>query len=206
MAQTRALRLSGRARSIDHDRRVVGVGRFGPLAEQRCEACAALAPAPQKLAVAYDTFSRARGRLVEHDHSFHFRQTRAHAHDLVELRARVHEHKLRVRVFDDVMALLGGTGRIEADADAARANGADVRDRPLRHVAHQDAHARAARQPMREQGRCELMRLLIEPRPRDAVPTVCAAEEENVVRACADARAKMRDALAEERVDVRVLH
>src|SRR5438270_10637012 len=99
-------------------------------------------------------------------------------------------------MFDDKVALLGGTGRIKSDAHAARADSADVRDRPLRHVAHQDAHARAARQPVREQSRCELMRRFVEARPRDAVPMFVTTEKEHIMRACAVARAEMRDALA----------
>src|SRR5438270_9014698 len=109
-------------------------------------------------------------------------------------------------MFDDKVALLGGTGRIKSDAHAARADSADVRDRPLRHVTHQDAHARAARQPMRKQGVSELVRFPVKPRPRDAVPMFVTTEKEHIMRACAVARAKMRDALAEERVDVRVFH
>ena len=41
-------------------------------------------------------------------------------------------------IIDDVLALLGRTGGIQAHTNTARSDRADVHNRPLGHVAHQD--------------------------------------------------------------------
>src|SRR5438105_13463025 len=98
-------------------------------------------------------------------------------------------------MMDDVAALLGRTARIEADADAARDDRANVARRPFGHVAHEDAHGSASGHSRPDQRAAEIARLVAERLPLDAMPFAIAAHEESV------APGILIDAFAEQRIE-----
>src|SRR5918912_3549934 len=101
----------------------------------------------------------------------------------------INQHKLGVRMIDDVLALLCGACRVEATADATRTNRAQIANGPFRDIAHQHTHGSTVRQPVRQQSAAEGVRFAVEVIPGDSFPVPALPNIEDL------APSKMCDAL-----------
>lgn len=125
-----------------------------------------------------------RGCIVQHDDGFDLWQRVTNTQNLFKLPAGVDQNKLSVRMIDDVLALFGGTRRIQTDADTTSGNRTNVADRPLGYVAHQNADRPALFQTQRKQRRGEVVSFSIKTIPRNTLPSFVAAKIEDVARLC----------------------
>src|SRR6185369_13088852 len=109
---------------------------FYPFFQQRREPRTFFAPARDEIVISNHMV---RAVCVERDYVTHFSKLIANAEHLAELLTRVDQHKLSIRMIDDVRDLFRRARRIKTDPNASGHDRANIADGPLRHVAHQNA-------------------------------------------------------------------
>jgi hypothetical protein len=137
VGEDHALRRARRAGRVDEDAGVVGGDGGAALVELGLVvAAAALAQVGER--------HRVVGRLaVDHDHVLEVREPVADLADLRELLLVLDEHRARLGVIEDVVALLGGVRLVDRDGRAAGGQDAEVRERPLGAGVREDRDALA---------------------------------------------------------------
>src|SRR5829696_7080630 len=169
MTQTCALRLSGRARRVDHERNVIGLCAFRAFFQQRREMRVLFVTTLDKVFITHHTPGCF---CIEDNDVSNLRKLMANAENFLELLARVDQDKLRIRMVNDVSDLLRGAGGIKTDSNSTRHDRTDVADGPLRNVSHQDANRSTVLQIERQQSGGKIERLLLEASPRNPVPPI----------------------------------